>query len=209
VYGLARPPLKRFSSSSSSVRFSENLRAISNIQRSIKDITVKMVAFSSLYNLRLVFFAVSLATARNRHTFGDFIAMSHHLQLQSMALIPKNSTVQADSDEPIINTQLLLSEKGLVNINVSGENAEELPEGVTIFGPVFFPEKVCVVGDSEAIDMSPVGSPEHAHVDEIAAQDEDEPEPSPEDFDINEAATKLEKRAVRIDSSSITLPLCS
>lgn len=48
---------------------------------------------------------------------------------------------------------------------------------------------------------------------ELVSQDEDELEPSrdseSEDFDINEAATELEKRAVRIDSSSITLPLCS
>jgi hypothetical protein len=141
----------------------------------------------------------------------------------------KNSTVQADDDEPTVNIQLLLGEKGLININVSGKNAEKLPEGVTIFGPVFFPEKVRVLGDSEAIDMSPVDSPEHAHVgetiskeedeivaqdeDEIVAQDEDEPEPSLdselEDFDIKEAAIKLKKRVVRIDSSSITLPLCS
>jgi len=85
------------------------------------------------------------------------------------------------------------------------------------------------VGDGEAIDMSPFKSPEHAHVDEtvfeeedgIVAQDEDElvspdeDEPGPsldsesEGFDINQSATELEKRAVRIDSSSITLPLCS
>jgi len=82
------------------------------------------------------------------------------------------------------------------------------------------------VGDREAIDMSPVDNPEHAHVDEsvseeedeivareLVSQDEDEPEPSldseSEDFDINEAVTQLEKRDMRIDSSSITPPLCS
>ena len=82
------------------------------------------------------------------------------------------------------------------------------------------------MGDSEAIDMSPVDNPEHAHVDEsvseeedeivareLVSQDKDEPEPSldseSEDFDINEAVTQLEKRDMRIDSSSITPPLCS
>jgi hypothetical protein len=72
------------------------------------------------------------------------------------------------------------------------------------------------VGGSEAIDISPVDSPEHAHVDEtvseegdeIFTQDEDEPKPSldseSEDFDINKAATELEKRAVLIDSSPVT-----
>jgi hypothetical protein len=61
------------------------------------------------------------------------------------------------------------------------------------------------VGDSEAINMSPVDSSEHAHVDEtiskeedeIVALDEDEPEPSLdselEDFDIKEAAIKLKR----------------
>lgn len=82
----------------------------------------------------------------------------------------KNSTVQADDDEPTVNIRLLLGEKGLVNTTVSGENAEKLPEGVTIFSPVFFPEKVRVVGDSEAIDMSPVDSPEHAHMDETISK---------------------------------------
>lgn len=76
---------------------------------------------------------------------------------------------------------------------------------------------------SEAISVSPVDSLKHAHVDktvseeeeeeEIAAQDEDELEPSLdselEDFDINEAATKLERRSMHINSSSVTLPLCS
>jgi hypothetical protein len=45
----------------------------------------------------------------------------------------KSSTVQADDDEPTVNIQLLLGEKGLVNITVSGENAEKLPEGLKIF----------------------------------------------------------------------------
>jgi len=53
----------------------------------------------------------------------------------------KNSTVQADDDEPTIHIQLPLGEKGPVNITVSGENAEKLPEGVTIFSPVFFPRR--------------------------------------------------------------------
>jgi hypothetical protein len=119
----------------------------------------------------------------------------------------KNSTAQVDDDEPIVNIQLLLGEKGLVNITISGENAEKLPAGIAVLSPVFFPEKVRVVGDSEAIDMSPVDSPEHAHVDEtvseeedevgaheLVSQDEDEPEPSldseSEDFDISHRARK-------------------
>jgi hypothetical protein len=69
--------------------------------------------------------------------------------------------------------------------------------------------------------MSPVDSFEHAHgdktiseeEDENVAQDKDEVGPSLDselqDFDINEAAAKLEKRSVRINSSSVTLPLCS
>ena len=96
----------------------------------------------------------------------------------------KNSTVQADDDEPTVNIQLLLCKKSLVNITVSSENTGKLPEGVTIFSPVFFPEKVRAVGDSEAIDMSPADSLERAHVDrtvseedEIVTQDEDELEP--------------------------------
>jgi hypothetical protein len=109
-----------------------------------------MVAFSSLYNLGLVFFAVSLAAARNvpphlwrlhsnvsspSITVNGSNTEDSEMTPSSLTAVDQGSAVPDVQQRTV---QLLLGQEGLLSVPIPTAIAIDLPKGIEIFAPVFF-----------------------------------------------------------------------